>query len=704
MKHRSLAPFVALAAVIAAPAAGYAQAHALIERIVPTAGPPGTRVRIEGRGFTRALRVLFNDQPVVPTEVLPERITVVVPDNAQSGRFVLAAGSDETESQDTFRVTERLPAPVVRSVEPASAAPGAEVTIRGENFAARPSDNTVRVGSLTMVVRAGDTNSLRVIIPDGAQTGPVFVRTAGGEARSAGDLTLSERLLVRDVAPGAVAPGGHVTLRGAGFSATAAQDHVTLAGRPVRVLRASATELEVEVPLDAVGGTIAVEVPHAGRYETATRLFVGPAPAIRAFEPASGPPGTRVTLRGEHFGSDAARVTITFGTHAATVVAAAPGELAVTVPDDAETGRIAVTVAGVGPVPSAADFRVTAPVTVARTEPRAGDIGERVTLFGTGFSTVPAQNTVLLGTVPAHVVSSTATEVVVEVPEGAHSGLWGVTVPGSGTGHSRDPFMVSLRPRITAVEPERGIAGTRVTLRGTNFPSDRALATVRLNGADVPIESFSHDAIVVTVPRNAQTGRFQVVGRLQGTGAAPMEFFVLQPVAVTAVDPPAGPIGSTVVVHGTGFEPDPARLTVRLGTTVVHPVRNSTTEFAFVVPRGSRGGVISLDADGRQPAASAEPFAITIPPVVTGFTPPAAAPGTRITLRGRNFGTDVAHVGVTLGALTCPTSAVTPTTIECQVPDGAQTGPVTVRIANAGEARAPLPLRVLPAPAPAPAH
>jgi hypothetical protein len=677
-----------------------AQTRPMIERIVPTAGPPGTRVRIEGRGFSRGLRVLFNEHPVTPTEVLPERITVTVPDGAESGRFVLAAGTDETESPETFRVTERLPPPVVRSVDPSTAAPGTEITIRGDNFAARPSDNAVRVGAVPMVVRAGDSGSLRVIIPDGAASGPVFVRTAGGEARSGGDLAIGARLSVREIIPTAIAPGGHVLLRGAGFAPTAALDHVTLGGRQVRVVRATATELEVEVPIDGTSGTIAVEISGAGRYETAQRLFVGPAPIVRVMEPTSGPPGARVTLRGDHFGSDASRVTVTFGAANAAVVSAAPTALVVTVPEGAASGHVAVTAAGVGPVLSPTEFRAMAAVSVARVDPRACDIGERVTLTGTGFSAVAAENTVQLGSVIARVVSASPTELVVEVPEGARSGNWTVAVAGSGNVRSREPFMVTLRPRITALEPERGIPGTRLTLRGANFPADRSLASVRLNGADVPIESYARDAIVVTVPRDGQTGRFQVIGRLQGTGTAPMEFFVLQPVLLTSVDPPAGPLGSTVTLRGSGFEPDPARLSVRLGPQLVRPTHNSTTEIVFTVPRNSRGGSITIEADGRQPASSTQPFAITVPPVVTAVVPPAASPGARVVIRGRNFGRDLATVGVTIGTLTCPTSAVTPTTIECQVPEGAQTGPLTVRVANAGEARASAPFRVLPAAAP----
>ncbi len=313
----------------------------MIEHIEPTAGPPGTRVRIVGRGFQRSYRVLFNEHPVTPVEVLPERITVVVPDGAQTGRWVLSNGSDEVETRDLFRVTAADPAPVVRSVEPAATAPGAEVVLRGQNFAARPLDNTVRIGNLPMVVRSGDTTSLRVIVPDGARTGPVFVRTGGGEARSAGDLTVSDRLVVREFVPAAVAPGGRVTLRGTGFSTTLASNRVTLNGRPVRALRASATEMEIEVPVDAQGGTIAVSVQGVGRYETAQRLFVGAAPVIREMVPprgragrAGGAPRDAVRQRRHARAGDRRRTP----RH---VVSVAPQEVVVTVPADAQTGRVA---------------------------------------------------------------------------------------------------------------------------------------------------------------------------------------------------------------------------------------------------------------------------------------------------------------------------------------------------------------------------
>lgn len=680
-------------ALLVTPTAAMAQARPLIERIEPTAGPPGTTVRIHGRGFSRGYTVLFNERPLTPTEVLPERLTVTLPEGASTGRFVLSnrpgqRGADEVETE-VFRVTAQAPAPTVSAIEPATAAPGMEVVLRGENFATRATDNVVRIGALPMVVRAGDASTLRVIVPDGAVTGPVFVRAGGSpEGQSQAVLTLTPRLIIRELSTMAVAPGGRVILRGAGFSPVIPRNRVTLGGRPLRVLRATATELEVEVPVGAESATLAIEVQGAGRYEMASRLFVGPAPAVTAMSPPAASVGQRVTLRGSNFGTDLGRVQVTVGGRPAVVSAVTPTELTITVPEGATTGRVAVTASGIGPVDSTTDFTVLVPVSLSRFEPRAADVGDRITLFGAGFSTAPAQNAVTLNNTRLTVVSATATELVCELTPGSRSGNLAVAVEGNGNARLREPFMVTVRPRISAMEPDRGPPGTAVVLRAANLPADRSLVQVRISGVDVPIESYTREAVTVRVPPNAQSGRFSIVVRLQGTGATEQPFTVLQPVTLAAVEPPAGPVGATVTLRGTGFEPELPRLRVRLGATLIRPLRNSTTEIVFTVPRGSRGGPVSVEAEGRQTVTSPEPFAITVPPVLVGFAPLAVTPGQTLTLRGRNLGTSTATTGVLIGDVTCPASEVSPTRIACVVPVEARTGPVVVRVANAGEARA----------------
>ena len=174
-------PRTLLAALALSPAAAVAQPRPMVERIQPASGPPGTVVRIVGRGFSRAYQVSFNGTAVTPAEVLPERITVAVPEGAQTGAFLLTQGDDQLQTE-TFTVAAPSPSPTITSVEPSTAAPGVEVVVRGQNFAARPTDNTVTIGGVAAVVNAAEPTSLRVIVPVSARSGPLTVRTAGPRA------------------------------------------------------------------------------------------------------------------------------------------------------------------------------------------------------------------------------------------------------------------------------------------------------------------------------------------------------------------------------------------------------------------------------------------------------------------------------------------------------------------------------------------
>ena len=228
-------------------------------------------------------------------------------------------------------------------------------------------------------------------------------------------------------------------------------------------------------------------------------------------------------------------------------------------------------------------------------------------LSGAGFSPTVEHNRVRLGSVPARVVSVTPRELVVEVPQGAHSGSWNVSVEGSGEARTSNPFMLTVRPRIVSFEPREGAQGGRVTVRVQNVPETLALVQVRLQGVDCPVESVSAGAIVVTLPPGLQAApaRFEVIVRLQGTGRAEQDFAVLIPSRIVSIEPSSAPVGARVTVRGEGFETDARRLRVRLGAVNVRPVSVTATAIEFVVPPRARSGAVTVQGPGRQVATGA---------------------------------------------------------------------------------------------------
>src|SRR5439155_699503 len=104
------------------------------------------------------------------------------------------------------------------------------------------------------------------------------------------------------------------------------------------------------------------------------------APAISGFSPASGPPGTSVSISGSGF-TGATAVTFN-GTAASSMSVASDAQITATVPAGATSGRIGVTAPG-GSTTSATDFGVTAPApapTISGFSPASGPPGTSVSI------------------------------------------------------------------------------------------------------------------------------------------------------------------------------------------------------------------------------------------------------------------------------------------------------------------------------------
>ena len=84
--------------------------------------------------------------------------------------------------------------PQITSVSAAGGLPGQELTINGSGFSAIPGENLVRVGGVEASVTSAAFSLIKAIIPFGAESGPVFVRTPQGEAVSANPLPIRASL------------------------------------------------------------------------------------------------------------------------------------------------------------------------------------------------------------------------------------------------------------------------------------------------------------------------------------------------------------------------------------------------------------------------------------------------------------------------------------------------------------------------------
>jgi YD repeat-containing protein len=171
--------------------------------------------------------------------------------------------------------------------------------------------------------------------------------------------------------------------------------------------------------------------------------------------------------------------------------------------------------------------------------PGSGPVGATVTIYGTAFSTTPANNTVTFNGTAATVSASTATKITTTVPSGATTGVIQVTVSGNSVSSSTS-FTVtsSTTPTISAISPTIGTSGTSLTITGTNFETTAVKNKTKINITNTGVSSATATSISTSVP---VTGSGKVsVTTPNGTAVSSDDFFI----------PPAGFATSDVAVTG----------------------------------------------------------------------------------------------------------------------------------------------------------
>src|SRR6266699_864391 len=88
------------------------------------------------------------------------------------------------------RTTSSPSALAIFSFSPAQGSVGQTVAIRGQNFSAAPSANTVKFNGTTATVSAATANSLPVTVPAGATTGLISVTVGTATANSSTNFTV----------------------------------------------------------------------------------------------------------------------------------------------------------------------------------------------------------------------------------------------------------------------------------------------------------------------------------------------------------------------------------------------------------------------------------------------------------------------------------------------------------------------------------
>ncbi len=456
-----------------------------IDSVRPSTVARGDSVSIHGRNFdllSPAFKVLLDQAESGRILQSSELIQAFVPDSANTGNVRLVTDGDTI----TGPVLAILGDPTISiiSLSPPSGLPGSDVIITGENFDLLSPGYQVFFNGTPAQSSIDSPSEITTDVPFQATTGPVTIVDNGSTITGPDFTVLDIAPVITSISPTIGPVGAQVTISGENFGVAITEVRVEFNGTEAIVSSIADNELLVTVPAGATTGTVTVTLLSNGNTATGPVFTVqAVSPVINSIDPASGPTGAEVTITGQNFGTVISNVQVDFNGEVATINSLNDTQIVATVPDNATTGPVSVTLLSSGNSASGPVFTVedNLPV-ITSISPTSGPIGTEVTIIGNNFGFTSADVEVRLNGQLIEADFVDLTEIRFSVPFDATTGVIEVTVVASGQTAQGPVFTVEV-PVVTLST----LAGA-----GPNDGVDGPFQGVETNGTMLFSNAASH--------------------------------------------------------------------------------------------------------------------------------------------------------------------------------------------------------------------
>lgn len=244
---------------------------------------------------------------------------------------------------------------------------------------------------------------------------------------------------------------------------------------------------------------------------------------------------------------------------------------------------------------------------------------------------------------------------------------------------------------VTAVSPQNGYVGTQVTIEGTDFGADASLVSVFFSGMEEAAEVVSCEdtKIVVKVPAGAIDGAITVKVREMMVKMDNLPFTVIPDPEIESVSPKNVYTGTeghneiTVMGSNFGTSAEDVVLYLLQGEERIDAVVSACEDnkITATIPEAALFGEfdVKIEIKGREAIGSFK-LVLNEKAVITDiatdhvFGTLFAAPGTILTIKGQNFGTNKDVISVKIGELDADVTSVSDTEIKVTIPEGFTSG------------------------------
>jgi hypothetical protein len=406
-----------------------------------------------------------------------------------------------------------------------------------------------------------------------------------------------------------------------------------------------------------------------------------PTPSASSVSPSSGRSGDQVTINGQFYSSAVSDVKVTFSGVQATVVSVSSTQAVVTVPSginasDNTQVPIQLTVGG---QTLSLPYSFTILANFKDYSPKSGPIGTPITFTGDNLPSYYSSNyTVSFGSV-SKTVGYYYSQVT--VPANVTTNNFQISVTENGKTFALPGSFSVTAPTITSLSPGSGLAGSTVTVSGTNFPTSYGNISATLGGVNVSANVYSNNQFSFTVPTNLSAGSYSfILTAGPNNVTAPQKFTVTAP-SISSFSPATGPVNSLVTINGTFVSGQ--YYTVNFGSYSTSAYASSSNSLTVYVPQGISGSVKISVVIGGQTVTAPGTFTVTVP-TITSFSPTTGVAGTVVTITGTGFNSAYG-AGVNFGSINASVLSVTSTTIKAIVPSNTGNGAMKITVTTGGQ-------------------
>lgn len=294
-------------------------------------------------------------------------------------------------------------------------------------------------------------------------------------------------------------------------------------------------------------GTLAFGCSSGG---SSNPISVATGPAITSIFPASGGPGTPITIQGTNFGIVQGSSFISYSGVTAHPTTWSNTQITLTMPDStANNGNFVVVVGGVYSN-SSTPFNLSGP-SIFRILPETGTIGSEVTIEGQGFGTQSGGAYVTFNYNQALIKNWSSTRITCTVPDfpGNSTSVSVVVWLDAQRASNSYPFNLTT-PSISSIHPSSDNIGALITITGQAFGQTQG--NITLGGYPAQIVGWLENSVQFRVPQVNSAGPKTLtltVGGRQTNGPA---FNVAAPAAATYFPSPIGK-NDTLTINGEYF-------------------------------------------------------------------------------------------------------------------------------------------------------